>query len=363
MACPWNRNLLTRIHTTCFLLCLAHPRQPARVVRWPSVDSLASEYSALWSVLCLRNPSQTSSLWQFPSYHSSDNVVCAVLKKPQPDWFTVAVSFQSQQWQCGLCCVEETTARLVYCDSFLPITAVTMWSVLCWRNHSQTSSLWQFPANHSSDNVVCAVLKKPQPDWFTVTVSFQSQQWQCGLCCVEETTARLVYCDSFLPITAVTMWSVLCWRNHSQISSLWQFPSNHSSDNVVCAVLKKPQPDWFTVTVSFQSQQWQCGLCCVEETPARLVYCDSFLLITAVTMWSVLCWSNFNQTSLLWQFPFYHNSDNVVCAVLKKPQPDWFTVTVSFQSQQWQCGLCCVEETTTRLLHCDSFLPITAVTM
>ena len=32
---------------------------------------------------------------------------------------------------CGLCCVEETTAKLVYCDSYPPITAVTMWSVLC----------------------------------------------------------------------------------------------------------------------------------------------------------------------------------------------------------------------------------------
>ena len=82
----------------------------------------------------------------------------------------MTVSFQSQQWQCGLCCVEETTTKLVYCDSFLP------------------------------------------------------QQWQCGLCCVTETTAKLVYCDSFLPITAVTMWSVLCYRNHSQTSLLWQFP-------------------------------------------------------------------------------------------------------------------------------------------
>ena len=71
-----------------------------------------------------------------------------MLKKPQPDWFTVTVSFQSQL--CGLCCVEETTARLVYCDSFL---------------------LTQL----------------------------------CGLCCVEETTARLVYCDSVLPVTTLTM--------------------------------------------------------------------------------------------------------------------------------------------------------------
>ena len=27
-----------------------------------------------------------------------------------------------------------------------------------------------------------------------------------------------------------------------------------------------------------------------------------------------------------------------MCAVLKKSQLDWFTVTVSFQSQQWQCN-------------------------
>ena len=112
-------------------------------------------------------------------FRSLSSVVCAVLKKPQPDWFTVTVSFQSQQWQCGLCCVEETTARLVYCNSILPITAVTMWSVLCWRNPNQTGLLRQRPSNHSSDNVVCAVLKKPQPDWFTVTFSFQSQQRWC----------------------------------------------------------------------------------------------------------------------------------------------------------------------------------------
>ena len=50
---------------------------------------------------------------------------------------------------------------------------------------------------------------------------------------------------------------------------------------VVCAVLKKPQPDGLTVTFSFQS------LSCV------------------------------------------------VCAALKKPQPDWLTVTFSFRSPQW----------------------------
>ena len=49
-------------------------------------------------------------------------VICAVLKKPQLDWFTVAVSFQSHSDNASLCCVEETTARLVYCCSFLPIT-------------------------------------------------------------------------------------------------------------------------------------------------------------------------------------------------------------------------------------------------
>ena len=63
---------------------------------------------------------------------------------------------------CGLCWVEETTSKLVYCDSFLPITAVT---IHCLRSLS---------------SVVCAVLKKPQPNYFTVTVSFQSQQWQCN---------------------------------------------------------------------------------------------------------------------------------------------------------------------------------------
>ena len=26
----------------------------------------------------------------------------------------------------GLCCVEDTTAKLVYCDSFLPIKSVTL---------------------------------------------------------------------------------------------------------------------------------------------------------------------------------------------------------------------------------------------
>ena len=175
---------------------------PCDITAW---FTYISHHSTLWSVLCWRNPSQTGSLWQFPSHHSSDNVVCAVLRKPQPDWFTVTVSFQSQQWQCDLCCVEETPARLVYCDSFLPITAVTVWSVLCWRNHTHTSSLWQFPSNHSSDSVVCAVLKKPHSHQFTVTVSFQSQQWQCGLCCVEETTLTPVHCDSFLPVTAATM--------------------------------------------------------------------------------------------------------------------------------------------------------------
>ena len=66
----------------------------------------------------------------------------------------MTASFQSLQWQCGLCCVEETTAKLVHCDSVLPITEVTMWSVLCWRNHSQTSLLWQLPCNHCSDNTI-----------------------------------------------------------------------------------------------------------------------------------------------------------------------------------------------------------------
>ena len=136
------------------------------------------------------------------------------------------------------CAVVQMTGLGLYslCQPYLASLEAhhsAFWSVLCWRNHSQTGLRWQCPSNHSSDNVVCAVLKKPQPDWFTVTVSFQSQQWQCGLCCVEETTARLVYCDSFLPITAVTMWSVLCWRHHSQTGFLWYFPSNHSSDNAI----------------------------------------------------------------------------------------------------------------------------------
>ena len=32
-----------------------------------------------------------------------------------------------------------------------------------------------------------------------------------------------------------------------------------------------------------------CGLCCVEETAAKLVYCDTFLAITAVTNTIIIC--------------------------------------------------------------------------
>ena len=131
---------------------------------------------------------------------SLSSVVCAVLKKPQPDWFTVTVSFQSFSF------------------------------------------------------VVCAVLKNPQPDWFTVTVCF-------------------------------------------------------SLSSVVCAVLKKPQPDWFTVTVSFQS--FSFVVCAVLKKPQP-------------------DW--FNVTVSL------QSLTSAVCAVLKKPQPDWFTVTVSLQSQQRPCN-------------------------
>ena len=61
---------------------------------------------------------------------------------------------------------------------------------------------------------------------------------------------------------------------------------------------------------------------------------------------------------------------------METPQPDRSTVTVSFQSCQslnliWThlhqisqlCGLCCLEETTATLVHCDVFLHITAATM
>ena len=48
---------------------------------------------------------------------------------------------------CGLCCLEETIARLVYCDEETHVPQIT---------------------------------------------------GNCGLCCLEETTAKLVYCDAFL---------------------------------------------------------------------------------------------------------------------------------------------------------------------
>ena len=66
---------------------------------------------------------------------------------------------------CHLFCVEETTARQVCSDRFLPI-AVTM------------------------------LKKKPQLDKCTVTDSFQSHSDH-----VEETTARQVYSDRFLSLT------------------------------------------------------------------------------------------------------------------------------------------------------------------
>ena len=118
-------------------------------------------------------------------------------------WLLLNLIWTDLSWitvLCDVCCVEETTAGLVYCDSFLPVT-----------------------------------------------------QSRCGVCCVEETTASLVYCDSVLPIT-----------------------------------------------------QSRCDVCCVEETTASLVYCDSVLPIT-----------------------------------------------------QSRCDMCCVEETTASLVYCDSVLPIT----
>ena len=156
------------------------------------------------------------------------------MKRSQPHWPHITQL-------CGLYCVEETTARLVYCDSFLPITAVTVWTDLPQVTHL------------------------------------------CGVCCVGGTTARLA---SHHP----SVWCVLCWRDHSQTgltspscvvcAVLWRDHSHTgltSPSCVVCAVLKGLQPHWPHITQL-------CGLCCVEEATARLVYCDSFLPVTAVTM-------------------------------------------------------------------------------
>ena len=246
------------------VLCWRNHSQTSLLWQFPSNYTVT-----MWSVMCWRNHSQTSLLWQFPSSYTVTmwSVLCWRNHSQTSLLWQFPSNYTVTMWSV-MCWRNHSQTSLLW--QFPSNYTVTMWSVMCWRNHSQTSLLWQFPSSHSSDNVV--------------------------LCCVEETTAKLVYCDSFLPITAETMWSVLCWRNPSQTSLLWQFPSSHSRDNVV--------------------------LCCVEETTAKLVYCDSFLPVTAETMWSVLCWRNHSQTSLLWQFPSSHSRDNVVCVVLKKPQPN-----------------------------------------
>ena len=146
---------------------------------------------------------------------------------------------------CGLCCVEETTARLVYCDSVL----LTQLCGLCCVEETTARLVY-------CDSVLLTQL--------------------CGLCCVEETTARLVYCDSVL----LTQLCGLC-----------------------CVVQKTARLVYCDSVLLTQL----CGLCCVVQTIARLVYCDSVL------------------THL--------------------------------------CGLCSVEETTARLVYCHTFLPMTAAAM
>ena len=165
---------------------------------------------------------------------SLSSVVCAALKEPQPVWFTVTVSFQSQQWQCGLCCIEGTTASLVHCDHFLSVTAVTMWSVLHWRNHSQSGLLWPFLSNHSSDNAVLTSIREKE-------VPSNHSSGNAVLTSIREKEVPSNHSSDNAVLTSIREKEVP--SNHSSGNAVLTsiIPSNHSSGNAVLTSIREKE--------------------------------------------------------------------------------------------------------------------------
>ena len=147
------------------------------------------------------------------------------------DFNTVWTHFPRITQLCGLCCLEETTQTLVYCDVLLRITRLC--GLCCLEETTPTL-------------VYCDVLLR-------ITRL-------CGLCCLEETTPTLVYCDVLLRITRLCG---LCCLEET------------TPTIVYCDV--------------FLLNTRLCGLCCLEETTATLVYCHVFLRITEAAMQCYSC--------------------------------------------------------------------------